>query len=89
MVGEYRDLFSTDGSSSKEIARAHWSEKLEAELENFYMDGYHGVRSPNRSDGMVWAALGLMKVAADAFDLPPSSARGLVIDDLDNPTLGG
>ena len=44
------------------VASASWSTKLEAELCNFYMDGYHGTRSPNRADGMVWAALGLMKM---------------------------
>ena len=47
-----------DGS----VSRAPWSEEMEEEMLNFTAEGYIGPKSPNRVDGCVWAAKGLMSM---------------------------
>lgn len=66
--------------------RAPWSEDLEAELICFTSLGYTGKKSPNRSDGMIWAALGLMGILDGAVAIPKSKGiRGIMIDKKDAP----
>jgi phage terminase large subunit-like protein len=65
------------------IIQSDWSKDLEEELLGFTALGYTGSKSPNRADGCVWMALGLMPTFTGSVVVPRSLVRGLILDEAD------